>query len=77
MDIELETAVRTLACAAMWHDPSRRVTVGLIVAVLYRKFPRIPEEHIARIVTRTVEEEGGTLDLSGPAAKPREYQRSA
>lgn len=77
MDIEFETAVKTLACAAMWHAPGQRVTVGLIVSVLSRKYPRIPEAHIARIVARTVMEEGGTLDLAIPAREPPQYQRSA
>lgn len=77
MDIDLETAVRTLVCVAMGQDPGKRVTVGLIVAVLARKFSRFPEELIARIVARTVLEEGGTAVFSRPATKPREYRRSA
>lgn len=77
MDIAFETAVRRLACAAMWHDPGKSVAVGLIVAVLSRKFADIPEEHIARIVARTVMEEGGKPDVCVPATKAPEFQRSA
>lgn len=77
MEIEFETAVRTLVCVCMGQDPGKRVTVGLIVAVLARKFSNLPEEHIARIVTRTVLEEGGTVDLSIPATERVELQKSA
>lgn len=77
MDIDLEMAVRTLVCVAMGQGPDKRVTVGLIVAVLARKFSRFPEEHIARIVTRTVLEEGGTVDLSIPATEQVEFRKSA
>lgn len=68
MIIDVETAVRTLVYVAMGQHPSKRVTVGLIVAVLARKFSAIAEEEIRKLVTRTVVEEGGTVDLLDPAA---------
>ena len=77
MDIDLETAVRTLVCVAMGQDPGKRVTVGLIVAVMARKFSHFPEKHIARIAVRTVLEEGGTADFSIPATRPVAYRQSA
>ena len=77
MDIDLETAVRTLVCVAMGQGPNKRVTAGLIVAVLARKFSRFPEDHIARIVTKTILEEGGTVDLSIPPTVPMEFRKSA
>ena len=67
MTIDLETAVRTLVCVAMGQHPSRRVSVGLIVAVLARKFSDFPETHLVELVTRTVLEEGGTVDLAVPS----------
>lgn len=70
MTIDLETAVRTLVCVAMGQHPSRRVTVDLIVAVLASKFSAITEDDIRGLVTRTVLEEGGTVDLLDPAADP-------
>lgn len=77
MAIDLETAVRTLVCASIGQTPGARVTVGLIVAVLARKFSAYPESHIARIVTRTVLQEGGTVDLSIPATAQPALRRSA
>lgn len=70
MTIDLETAVRTLVCVAMGQHPSRRVTVDLIVAVLASKFSAITEDDIRGLVTRTILEEGGTVDLLDPAAGP-------
>ena len=61
MDIEFETAVRTLVCVCMGQDPAKRVTAGLIIAVLSRKFVNIPEEEISRLVTSTIIEEGGVV----------------
>ena len=77
MAIDLETAVRTLVCASIGQNPGRRVTIGLIVAVLARKFSAFPESHIARIVARTVLQEGGTVDLSIPATAGAALRRSA
>ena len=68
MTIDLETAVRTLVCVAMGQHPSKRVAIGLIVAVLASKFSTITEDDIRKLVTRTVAEEGGTVDLLDPAA---------
>lgn len=76
MDIDLGTAVRTLVCVAMGQSSEKRVTVGLIVAVLARKFSPLPEEHIAKVVTRTVIEEGGFVDRSIPGAMPIELQET-
>jgi hypothetical protein len=70
MTIDLETAVQTLVCVAMGQHPSKRVTVGLIVAVLARKFSAVTEDDIRKLVTRTVVNEGGTVDLLDPAAGP-------
>lgn len=76
MEIEFETAVRTLVCVAMGQGPDKRVTVGLIVAVLARKFSSFSEQQIAQVVIRTVLEEGGTVDHSIPATSPV-FQKSA
>ena len=77
MSIDLETAVRTFVSVAMGQDPGKRVTVGLIVAVLARKFSVFPEEHIAQVVTKAVREAGGTVDLAIPATKPTALKMSA
>ncbi len=77
MSIDLETAVRTLVSMAIGQDPGRRVTVGLIVAVLARKFSVFPETHIAQVVTKAVSEADGTGDLSIPATKPTALKMSA
>jgi hypothetical protein len=63
MIIDLDTAVRTLVCTTMAQAPSKRVTSRLIVAVLARKFSDVSEEHIARLVSRTIIEEGGSEDV--------------
>lgn len=68
MKIDLETAVRTLVCVAMGQSPGKQVTVGLIVAVLARKFSSFPEEHIAQMVARTVIEERGNVNRTIPAS---------
>lgn len=68
MTIDLETAVRTLVCVAMGQHLHKRVSVDLIVAVLARKFSAMTEDDICKLVTRTVVEEGGTVDLIDPAA---------
>ena len=77
MSIDLETAVRTLVSVAMEQDPGKRVTAGLIVAVLARMFSVFPEAHIAQVVTRTVLEAGGTVDLSIPVTRPTALKMSA
>ena len=70
MTIDLETAVRTLVCVAMGQHPSKRVAVSLIVAVLAGKFSAITEDDICKLVTRTILEEGGIVDLLDPATDP-------
>ena len=77
MDIDLETAVRALVSAAMGQGPDRRVTVGLVVAVLARKFSVIPEEYIAQVVSRAFIAAGGTVELSIPATTPMALNMSA
>jgi len=77
MAIDLEMAVRTLVRACIDQTPGQAVTIGLVVAVLARKFSAYPVSHIARIVTRTVLEEGGTVDLSIPATAQPVLRRSA
>ena len=70
MEVDLETAARTLVVVAMGQAPGKRVTVGLIVAVLAGKFSTCPEIRIAQLVTRMVMDEGGTVVLGRPAAAP-------
>jgi hypothetical protein len=77
MNIDFETAVRTLVWAAMGEDPHGRVTVGLIVAVLARKFSVFTEEHIAGMVARIVLEEGGNVDHAVPIKMPFAFRMSA
>ena len=66
MEVDFDTAVRTLVCVAMGQAPDKRVAAGLIVAVLARKFSRFPESHISRMVTKAILEEGGTTDPTVP-----------
>ena len=61
MEVDLETAARTLVVVAVGQAPGKRVTVGLIVAVLAGKFSTCPENRIAELVTRMVMDEGGTV----------------
>lgn len=77
MNIDFETAVRTLVCVTMGQRRDKRVTVGLIVAVLALKFSMFPEDHIAQVVTRIVLEEGGTLDLTTAVKAPVNLLQSA
>ena len=70
MEVDLETAARTLVVVAMGQAPGKRVTVGLIVAVLAGKFSTCPENRIAELVTRMVMDEGGTVVLGRPTATP-------
>lgn len=70
MEVDLETAARTLVVVAMGQAPGKRVTVGLIVAVLAGKFSTCPEIRIAELVTRMVMDEGGTVVLGRPIATP-------
>ena len=70
MEVDLETAARTLVVVAMGQAPGKRVTVGLIVAVLAGKFSTCPENRIAELVTRMVMDEGGTVVLGRPPATP-------
>lgn len=67
MNIDLETAVRTLVCVSVGQDPRSRVSVPLIVAVLAGKFQAFPEAHITELVTRVVLEEAGAVDTAHPA----------
>jgi len=77
MDIDINTAVGTLVRAAMGQDPDNRVTVGLIVAVLARKFAVFPETHLARLVIQAILDIGGKVDLSIPVRVPADIRRSA
>lgn len=77
MNIDLETAIRTLVCVSMGQNPEKRVSVGLIVAVLARKFSAYPEVHIADRVTQTILEEGGTVDLLLAPAVPGPFKEVA
>ena len=61
MEVDLETAARTLVVVAMGQAPGKRVIVGLIVAVLAGKFSTCPENRIAELVTRMVMDEGGPV----------------
>ena len=70
MEVDLETAARTLVVVAMGQAPGKRVTVGLIVAVLAGKFSTCPENRIAELVTRMVMDEGGTVVLGRAIGSP-------
>ena len=52
MEVDLETAARTLVVVAMGQAPGKRVTVGLIVAVLAGKFSTCPENRIAELAAQ-------------------------
>ena len=61
MSIDLETATRTLVIVSMAQSPGQQVSANLIVAMLSRKFSDVPQDQIARLVTFTIIEEGGSL----------------
>lgn len=68
MEVDFETAVQTLVRSGVDQDPRKRVTIGLIVAVLSRKFSHFPEEQIYKAVNRAIVAEGGIVDMSIPAS---------
>lgn len=70
MEVDFETAVQTLVRSGVDQDPHKRVTIGLIVAVLSRKFSHFPERHIAKMVSRAIVAEGGIVDLSVSVKMP-------
>lgn len=70
MNVDLETAARTLVVVSMGHTPEKRVTASLIVAVLSRRFSNVSDEQIHKIVNSMIAEEGGVMDKLAMNPRP-------